>query len=204
MGANCNGTIVAVVDDNDEFRLATVKLFERSGLGVRPFASGDELLAKLPADLRCVLLDLRMPGMDALDVIRELNSRAPDAKVVVLTGHGDIRLAVQAMRLGASDFLTKPCSGKVLLESIQHALREATTVGPAIDPDAKALLNTLTHRQRDVLRGILKGHQNKVIAWELGLSVRTVEAYRTTLLSRMRVHGTAELVRTALAGGMAA
>lgn len=196
---------IAIVDDDEAIRRSAASLLQRRGFGVRTYSSGNEFLgADLPADLQCVLLDMRMPGMNALEVMRELKARNVDARVVVLTGHGDIGLAVQAMKLGASDFLTKPCEGQKLINSIRRAVDEQSAPNAAVDPEAEARLRSLTPRQRDVLEGILKGQPNKVIAWELGLSVRTVEAYRGHLLERMGARGTAELVRAALAGGMVA
>jgi two-component system response regulator FixJ len=194
------GTI-AIVDDDDGIRRFAANLLQRRGFAVRTYSSGNEFLAlDLLEDLNCVLLDMHMPGMNALEVMRGLKTRS-HARVVVLTGHSDINLAVEAMKLGASDFLIKPCSGRVLVDAVRNASEARTISGAPVDPEAEAKLSKLTRRQRDVLHGILKGQPNKIIAWELGLSVRTVEAHRSNLLERLGAHGTAELVRTALAGG---
>ena len=124
--------------------------------------------------------------------------------VIVITGHGDIPLAVEAMRLGASDFLEKPYSPERLFEAIDKATapRADNADQQAVDRDEKAVLQRLSWRQRQVLAGILCGHPNKIIAFELGLSIRTIEAYRAQLLVRLQLRGTAEVVKFALAAGV--
>jgi two-component system response regulator FixJ len=196
--------LVAVVDDDDAVRLSTGRLLGRRGFDIVPFVSGDEFLASETLGKHdCVLLDLRMPGMDGISVLRVLKERELWLKVVVLTGHGDISLAVEAMKLGALDFLEKPYPPAALVEAIQHVCATPLpTGGPRLDEEARKKLDKLTPRQRDVLLGVLKGQQNKVIAYELGLSVRTVEAYRGQLLTNLGVRGTAQAVRLALAAGM--
>lgn len=196
--------LVAVVDDDDAVRLSTERLLGRRGFDVVPFVSGDAFLAsELPGNLDCILLDLRMPGTDGIAVLRALKERGLWLKIVVLTGHGDISLAVDAMKLGALDFLEKPYPPAALVEAIRHVCATPLpTTGPQVDEEARKKLAKLTPRQRDVLLGVLKGQQNKIIAYELGLSVRTVEAYRGQLLTNLGVRGTAEAVRLALAAGM--
>jgi two-component system, LuxR family, response regulator FixJ len=196
--------LVAVVDDDEAVRLSTVRLLARRGLDAAPFVSGDEFLAaELPGNLDCVLLDLRMPGADGISVLRSLKERELWLKVIILTGHGDIGLAVEAMRLGAIDFLEKPYDPVALVESIRHVCAmPPLTGGLRADEEARAKVAKLPARQREVLYGILKGQQNKIIAYELGLSIRTVEAYRGQLLTNLGVRGTAEAVRLALAAGM--
>ncbi len=124
--------------------------------------------------------------------------------VIVITGHGDIPLAVEAMRLGASDFLEKPYAPERLFQTIEKAtaMRSSKREARTIDPDAQAVLERLSWRQRQVLAGILCGHPNKIIAYELGLSIRTIEAYRAQLLVRLQLRGTAEVVKFALAAGV--
>lgn len=198
--------VVAIVDDDDAVRHSTTGFLRQAGHRTESFTSGAEFLASdLPKDINCILLDMRMPGMDGLGVMRALKEREIAIPILVLTGHGDVPLAVEAMKLGAVDFLEKPYPPADLLEALCRAC--ATTArtpgaGPA-DKAARAKVAGLSERQRAVLLGILKGQPNKIIAWELGLSIRTVEAYRAQMLSKLGVRGTAEAVRLAIAAGMA-
>jgi len=201
-----NSYVVAIVDDDDAVRQSTAGLLKRAGYGVDSYTSGSEFLASdLPPNLCCILLDMRMPGMDGLAVMRALRERELSVPVLVLTGHGDVPMAVEAMRLGAMDFIEKPYEPEALLDAIRRACSTPVPVTAThpIDMRAQAKVSTLTERQRSVLLGILKGQPNKIIAWELGLSIRTVEAYRAQMLIKLGVRGTAEAVRLALAAGLA-
>ena len=198
------GRSVAIVDDDDGVRRSLASLLARAGFEVSPFESGDRFLsAPESGHVSCVVLDLQMPGRDGLAVLRALADRKTSPPVLVMTAHGGIAAAVKAMKLGAVDFLEKPYPAESFLEAIGRALasgprrREA-----AIDRDAAARIAALPQRQAQVLRGILKGQPNKIIAYELGLSIRTVEAYRAQLLDRLGVRGTAAAVRLAIAAGM--
>jgi two-component system response regulator FixJ len=196
--------VVAVVDDDDAVRRSTAVLLERAGYRVREFESGDAFLAaQFPGDSDCILLDLRMPGTGGLEILRILGSWEEMPAVLVMTGHGDVREAVDAMKLGAADFLEKPCPPEVLLNEIGKALKSGSTgKAGAADAQAAAKVGLLSQRQTQVLRGMLKGEPNKVIAYGLGLSIRTVEAYRAQLLERLAVRSTAEAIRLAIAAGM--
>lgn len=169
------------------------------------FSSGDEFLrARLPEGLNCVLLDMRMPGLNGLDVLRALGDQDNPPSVLMLTGHGDIPLAVEAMKLGALDFIEKPYVPKKLLEAIDSAseiYQQAREVD-AGNREAVALVDSLSERQRQVLAGIVRGKANKIIAYDLGLSIRTVEAYRAQMLDKLGVRSTAEAVRIAIAAGL--
>ena len=196
---------VAIVDDDDAVRQSTAGLLRRAGHRVESYTDGAEFLASdLPKDLCCILLDMRMPGMDGLAVMGALRDRDVAVPILVLTGHGDVPLAVGAMRLGAVDFLEKPYPPAALLEGIRHACNTPVSVRGAqpVDKGAQAKVATLSERQRAVLLGILKGQPNKIIAWELGLSVRTVESYRSEMFSRLGVRGAAGAIRLAIAAGM--
>jgi two-component system response regulator FixJ len=197
--------VVAIVDDDDAVRQSTAGLLRRTGHRVHSYTDGTEFLASdLPQNLSCILLDMRMPGMDGLSVMRVLREREVAVPILVLTGHGDVSLAVAAMRLGATDFLEKPYPPGDLLEAIRQACNTSVALpgGLPVNMQAKARVETLSERQRAVLHGILKGQPNKIIAWELGLSIRTVEAYRAQMLVKLGVRGTAEAVRLAMAAGM--
>jgi two-component system response regulator FixJ len=196
---------IAIVDDDDAVRRSTAKLLESAGHRVLSFASGDEFLrARLPQDVNCILLDIRMPGTNGLDVLRALGEHDHPPSVLVLTGHGDIPMAVEAMRLGALDFLEKPYAPKTLLAAVDSATEthQQSRAHHAGGREAATLVGTLSERQRQVLAGIVKGRPNKLIAFELGLSIRTVEAYRAQLLIKLGVRSTAEAVRIAIAAGL--
>jgi two-component system response regulator FixJ len=201
------GTLLAVVDDDEGIRLSTGGLLEGAGYQVRLFESGDDFLARWsPAETGCILLDLQMPGRDGLDVLRELGARGDSPPVVVITAHGCVAVAVEAMKLGASHFMEKPYGAEELLDELGRALASVSERGDARARRAKAiaLVDSLSSRQRQVLLGILKGLPNKIIAFELGLSIRTVEAYRAQLLEKLGARGTAEAVRIALSAGLSA
>jgi two-component system, LuxR family, response regulator FixJ len=195
---------VAIVEDDQSVRRATATLLEGAGYGVRAFESGDAFLAAQvsgPSD--CVLLDMRMPGTDGLGVLQKMSGWETMPAVLVLTGHGAVALAVDAMKLGAVDFLEKPYPAQDLLGAVALALAAGPRLkGGTPDAAAAAKVASLSNRQRQVLKGILQGRPNKIIAYELGLSIRTVEAYRSQLFERLGVRGTAEAVRLAIAAGM--
>ncbi len=169
------------------------------------FASGDEFLrARLPDQLVCILLDMSMPGKNGLDVMRAIGEHDNRPAVLVLTGHGDIPMAVEAMKLGALDFLEKPYVPTTLLAAVDSAseCHQQSRASLAGNREAAALVEALSERQREVLAGIVKGRPNKLIAYDLGLSIRTIEAYRAQLLGKLGVRSTAEAVRIALAANL--
>jgi two-component system response regulator FixJ len=196
---------VVVVDDDPAVRDSTVALLETAGHEVRAFESGDALLKTgVPLDTDVILLDIMMPGLSGLDTLRALTGAGGHPAIIVLTGHGDIPLAVEAMKLGAVEFLEKPYPMQDLLDLV--ATVEANSPSSASTApqrtDALEKLERLTRRQREVLRGLAMGEQSKVTAYRLDLSVRTVEAYRGQLFSRLGVRGMAEAVRIAVIGGL--
>jgi two-component system response regulator FixJ len=194
---------IAVIDDDDAVRISTCAFLDSTGFAATPFESGDAFLAAQPNDFDAVLLDVRMPGTDGVEILKRLKGGRFNGPVLMLSGHGDIALAVQAMRLGALDFLEKPYEADDLLERIEHALDSASHISSAsFDEGAAELVQSLTPRQRDVLKGIASGMPTKIIAHRLGLSPRTVDAYRAQLLERLRVRNMAEAVKVALRGGL--
>jgi two-component system, LuxR family, response regulator FixJ len=152
------------------------------------------------ANLSCVITDVRMPGMSGIDLLRRLRERKISVPVIVITGHGDIPLAVEAMRIGAIDFLEKPFDDEVLIASVKAALRqkegEAKRRGERAEIESR--LAALSNRERDVLGGLVAGRANKQIAFDLGISPRTVEIYRANLMSKMHAGSLSDLVRMAL------
>jgi two-component system response regulator FixJ len=191
---------VLLVEDDDLVRRSTKRLLERAGHDVLSFSTGDELLKSgVPADAQVILLDMRMPGRDGIEVLRELNRTRIDVPVVVLTGHADVPNAVEAMKLGAVDFLEKPYPVDKLVDVVERASRSTVLPGPTPDERADALtkIHRLTERQREVLRGMAAGEANKAIAYRLGISIRTVETYRAQLIDRLGVRNGGEAIRLA-------
>jgi two-component system response regulator FixJ len=197
--------VVVVVDDDPAVRDSTATMLQHAGHHVHSFESGDDLIeAGVPAEADIVLLDIMMPGRSGLDTLRELGKSSNLPPVIVLTGHGDIPLAVEAMKLGAVEFLEKPYPMRSLLELVA-TLDRSSPREMEQDPQrqaATAKIERLTSRQREVLKGIALGEPSKVTAHRLGLSVRTVEAYRGNLFERLGVRGMAEAVRIAVLAGL--
>jgi two-component system, LuxR family, response regulator FixJ len=197
--------IVAVIDDDEGARLSTAWFLEGENYRVLSFASGDAFLdAQLPEDLACVLLDLRLPGRNGLEVLGVLGGRDDSPPVLLLTGHADVAIAVAAMKLKASDVIQKPYQPKLLLAAVERASaqRERALSEGAARRQARIAIEGLSERQRQVLTGIAAGRANKLIAWDLGLSIRTVEAYRAQLLQKLGARNTAQGVRIAVAAGL--
>jgi two-component system response regulator FixJ len=194
-----------IVDDDDDVRESAALLLEASGYNVTTYASGVEFLAKVdPAVPACVLLDIHMPQMDGLEVQRRLVERGVSFPVIVLTGQGDISIAVQAMKHGAFEFLEKPYLNDVLLQATADAFAklEAVTEDRAVTAQAKAGVAKLTGRETEVLEALLAGLPNKLIAFELGISVRTVEIYRANVMEKLDARSLSTAVRIALAAGV--
>lgn len=196
---------VYLVDDEEAVRRSVSFLLRTSGFHVELFASGTDFLreAKNLAP-GCVLLDVRMPEMDGLAVQRELVARGVMLPVIVLTGHGDISTAVQAMKDGAVDFLEKPFEKAALLGALESGFARLGAVGDEADAAraAQQRLGALTARERDVLGGLAKGLPNKTIAYDLGISPRTVEVHRANLMTKLEVRSLSEALRIAFAAGM--
>jgi two-component system response regulator FixJ len=193
------------VDDDDDVREASALLLESAGYSVVAHPSGVAFLEALdPAIPACVLLDIHMPQMDGLQVQRRLAEREIAFPVIVLTGQGDISIAVQAMKNGAFEFIEKPYMNEVLLEALRDAFAklEATTEDRAITAEARERLATLTGREMQVMRGLLAGLPNKLIAYELDISVRTVEIYRANVMDKLGARSLSIAVRMALAAGV--
>jgi two-component system response regulator FixJ len=193
--------IVHVVDDEEAVRNSLAFLLTSSGFAVRTHASATSFL-EIAGDARqgCLVTDLRMPDIDGVELLRRLNDMNAMLPTIVVTGHGDVQMAVEAMKNGALDFIEKPFSDEVLLASIQRAVGKVTSQldAEAAERRTREKLATLSERELEVLRGVVQGKPNKTIAFELGISPRTVEVYRAGLMSKMQVKGLAELVRTVL------
>ncbi|ALL12414.1 response regulator FixJ [Caulobacter henricii] len=192
--------VVHVVDDDESARESLAFLLESADFEVATYAGAPDFLAALPtARPGCVITDVRMPersGQELVARLAALNARMP---VIMITGHGDIPMAVEAMRSGVVDFIEKPFSEGRILDALKRALN--TLEAPAVSgdqADIKHRLETLSERERQVLDGVVAGHPNKVIARELGISPRTVEIYRAKLMTKMHADNLAALVRMTL------
>lgn len=196
---------VCVVDDDEAVRESLQILLETMGYAIRAYESGIAFLEECVAlNAGCVLLDVRMPKMDGLEVQKHLQIKRPDLPVVVVTGHGDVKMAVQAMKAGAIDFIEKPFEEDILLTSVRNALAHAEQAKKRDDETAEIYqhLERLTAREREVFEQLIIGHANKVIARKLDCSPRTVEIHRARVLEKMEVTSVAQLVRMALAAGI--
>lgn len=196
---------VFIVDDDEAVRDSLEILLEASGYATESYASGPDILAACEsAGNGCVLLDVRMPGMSGLEVQERLQTVRPDLPVIIITGHGDVAMAVRAMKAGAFDFVEKPFHEESLLESIQIALSiaERATRRHEIGELARRNLERLTPREHDVLEHLVTGQPNKVIAYELGCSPRTVEIHRARVMEKMEARNLPHLVRMAIAMGI--
>ncbi len=193
--------VVHVIDDDAAVRQSLVFLLASSGLAVRAYASAAAFLDALGAvQPGCVLTDVRMPGMSGLDLQRELLARRIALPVIVMTGHGDVPMAVAAMKQGAVDFVEKPFSAETILSAINAALaryaRDSVQIGEASAVAAR--LNNLSPREREVLDGLIAGLPNKTIAYDLNISARTVEVHRANVMTKMAASSLPELVRMVL------
>ena len=194
--------LVHLVDDDEAIRRSVGFMLKTSGYNVRTYESGVELLKAGPnLEPGCILLDIRMPGMDGLEVQAALRDKGVTLPVVIMTGHGDVSLAVQAMKAGSVDFIEKPFEKAVLLSAIEHAvdrLKKSAANHDRAD-EAAVRLQALTPREREVLDGLAKGLPNKTIAYDLGISPRTVEIHRANVMSKLGVRSLSEALRIAFA-----
>jgi len=197
---------VYIVDDDDGLRQSVEVLLEVAGGFVTDsFASGEAFLDQVPhAEGGCVLLDLNMPGLNGLEVLRRLQKTDSRFETILLTGQGDIGVAVEAMKSGAIDFIEKPYDNRLLLNALENGFarienreKEASAIQVA-----RENIDKLTPRERDVLLGLIDGKANKIIAYELDISPRTVEIYRANLMDKLGVRSVAEAVRIAFASGL--
>lgn len=191
--------VVHIVDDDEAVRRSLAFMLSSAGLPVRVYGSATDFLEALgDAQRGCLITDIRMPDMSGIDLLRRIKERAPCLPAIVITGHGDVALAVEAMKAGAIDFIEKPFDEDAILAAVKAAL-EQTEEGQSGDRTAIAeRIASLSERERQVLEGLVAGHPNKVIAAALGISPRTVEVYRANLMAKMQAKSLSELVRMAI------
>jgi two-component system response regulator FixJ len=196
--------ILHIVDDDEAVRRSLVFLCSSAGYAVRPHDSATDFLALAPSVVNgCLLADLRMPDMNGVELLQKLRDIGAELPTVVITGDGDVKMAVEAMKLGAVDFVEKPFIEAVLLEAIERAVGRAQSALSSAQAREAVMsrLNSLSDRENQVLDGILAGQSSKVIAQDLDLSPRTVEVYRSGLMAKMQASSLSDLVRMALLGG---
>ena len=192
---------VHIIDDDQAIRESLAFLLRTHQLEVRSFDSAKTFLDALPdASLGCVITDIRMPGMSGVDLLRRLKELKVGVPVIVITGHGDVSLAVEAMKIGAADFFEKPFNDDQLVASVRAALqqRQDQTKRGAERTEIEHRISKLSAREKDVLAGLIEGRANKRIAFDLGISPRTVEIYRANLMNKMQADSLSDLVRMAL------
>jgi two-component system response regulator FixJ len=200
-----SNAVVHVIDDDESVRHALAFLLATSGIPVRVHESGDAFLQTVAGlQAGCILTDIRMPGIDGLALQRRLTELGINLPVIVMTGHGDVPMAVEAMKAGAVDFIEKPFNDDVLLAAIQTALDRSGEQSQRESEVAQitAKLNGLSVRERQVLDGLVAGQPNKTIAFDLDISPRTVEIHRANVMTKMGANSLSELVRMALLTGL--
>lgn len=197
--------IIYVIDDDDAVRQSLEFLLKTAGIAVRGFDSAKAFLEVLPqVGSGCVITDVRMPEITGIELLQRVKTTNPDLPVIVITGHGDVSLAVEAMKLGAVDFLEKPFDDDLLLAAVRAALNRDSDAGKrkAELAGIQERLAELSGRERQVLEGLVAGKANKVIAFDLNISPRTVEIYRANLMTKMSANSLSDLVRMAVMTGV--
>jgi len=196
---------VYVIDDDEAMRDSLNFLLESASFNVTLFESAQKFLDALPKlDFGCVVSDVRMPGLDGIELLKRMKADHNPFPIVIMTGHGDIPLAVEAMKLGAVDFLEKPFEDDRLIGMIETAIRQAAPAAKsdAITHDIAARIATLSPRERQVMDGLIAGLSNKLIARDYDISPRTIEVYRANVMTKMQANSLSELVRLAMRAGL--
>ena len=188
---------VFVVEDDAPVRTSLEALLAAWGYQCTTFASGEAFLEYDGAEPSCILLDVGLPGISGIQVLEQYRKKNPKVPILIMTGHGDVSMAVDAVFRGANDYVEKPFNGQDLLERMQAAVEKAQP-----DVECRRKLDSLTPRETDVLRGIVAGQQNKIIAYELGISPKTVELHRARVMDKTGSGNVSQLIQTAMRGGL--
>ena len=198
-------SVAQVIDDDEAVRHSIGFLLRSANIEAKVYDSAVAFLAALPAiKSGCVVTDVRMPEMSGIELLRKLKEMQVGLPVIVITGHGDVPLAVEAMKAGAADFIEKPFDDEAILAAIRSALAAGQSGGKksAERAEIDERLKSLSARERQVLEGLIAGHPNKIIAYNLSISPRTVEIYRANVMTKMKAPSLSDLVRMALIGGL--
>src|SRR6266850_5057977 len=196
---------VYVIDDDEAMRDSLNFLLDSAGFDVTLFETAVRFLDALPGlDFGCVVSDVRMPGLDGIELLKRMKAGHSTFPIVIMTGHGDVPLAVEAMKLGAVDFLEKPFEDDRLISMIETAIRQAEPAAKseALTLDIAARIASLSPRERQVMEGLIAGLSNKLIARDYDISPRTIEVYRANVMTKMQANSLSELVRLAMRAGM--
>lgn len=197
--------LIHIIDDEDAVRRSASFILKTSGFAVEAWPSGVAFLKEVRhVEAGCILLDVRMPEMDGLEVQRTLHERGVTMPVIILTGHGDVSIAVRAMKAGAVDFIEKPFEKEVLLAAIEAAFErlDASSEVSTRAAEAAVVLGALSPREREVLEGLAQGLPNKTIAYDLGISARTVEVHRANVMTKLGARSLSDALRIAFAAGL--
>jgi len=193
--------VVHIVDDDEAVRQSLAFLLSTAGTPVRVYESATSFLEALPSlQPGCLITDVRMPDMTGIELLQKLKSKSVGLPVIVITGHGDIPLAVEAMKSGAIDFIEKPFAEEAILKAVRAAEDRTRGKGSQVEDEAVVTgrLASLSERERQVLDGLMAGNANKTIAHDLGISPRTVEVYRANVMSKMQAKSLSQLIRMTL------
>ncbi len=196
---------VYVIDDDEAMRDSLNFLLDSAGYRVTLFETATSFLEALPRlEFGCVVSDVRMPGIDGIELLKRMKATGNRFPILIMTGHGDVPLAVEAMKLGALDFLEKPFEDERLTAMIEGAIRQADTTArtEAVTQDITARIASLSPRERQVMEGLIAGLSNKLIAREYDISPRTIEVYRANVMTKMQANSLSELVRLAMRAGL--
>jgi len=200
-----NDDLVYVVDDDAAMRESLEFLLDAAGYSVTTFDSAADFLQQLPRlTFGCIVSDIRMPGIDGMELLRDVKAGRAEMPIIIMTGHGDIPLAVEAIKLGALDFLEKPFEDERMIGAIRTALErgKAAAKDEVVASDVAARIASLSQRERQVMDGIVAGLSNKQMARDYDISPRTIEVYRANVMTKMQARSLSELVRTALRAGL--
>ncbi len=200
-----DSAVVHVIDDDEAVRHSLAFLLQSADITVRTYDSASAFMDRMrEAEPGCVITDVRMPGISGVDLLRRITEAGVAMPVIVITGHADVPLAVEAMKIGAVDFIEKPFDDELLLAAVRTALAKHDSISrrQAERAQIEGRLALLSNRERDVLEGLVAGHANKRIAFDLGISPRTIEIYRANLMTKMEAASLSDLVRMALSAGI--
>jgi two-component system response regulator FixJ len=194
-----NGGVVHIVDDDAAVRQSLAFMLSAAGLAVRVYESPAAFLDGLAgAQTGCLVTDVRMPDMTGLELLRRLRDKGCLIPAILITGHGDVPLAVEAMKAGALDFIEKPFEEAAILKAVRSALEQGAGEEGGDAASIASRVALLSERERQVLDGLIAGHPNKTIAYDLGISPRTVEVYRANVMTKMQAKSLSELIRLAI------